>query len=936
MNPYQTGNLRCLADNIVRMADRIAEQGRRSRKVRPLLAVLCLAWTIAVAAPVAAVAAPAGALAAPAGALAARAGALAAPAVAVAGPLLRELVARPGREGPQRLVDALSQQGMDTGSIEGLVRDFDGTPLPGVVVRIIGPKPSVSERTTVSTDEARYEFVGLTPGVYRLAVELPSIQAGGDIEVTVRPGMRVTTDLELSLMGTDVTVTVQAVATAIGGFLSRGEIGGQSTVDYDTLSSLPLPAEQALQVLPLIPTVLRDLEDNISIGGTYPADAILLFNGMDLMDPFTGSFRLRLPLEAVEDVGVFTGVYPATYGDVTGGIVDISTTPGGSEWAWKISSIFPRPNFHNGSIQGVGNYSPRFFVGGPVGDGGLYLAQSGEYHLDRLTIDDVAGRADKGQIKTQGWESLTQFDWYPNDNHRVRFSLLIFPALDEYIGLDALTPAESTINVERDGEALLGNHRWTIDERSSLQWALQINRIGIGTSAQGPNPLEVIPDGVRGNFFRTEDRETTHTQVRAVYGRSIGDGGDTHLIEVGGELHNLAIKGEFHPDTILVRGADDQLLQRIDFVGGVGLLDNSKYEWAGFVHDRWWHSSRFWCDLGFRYSSDSVTRQTRLNPRAGIAWDPTGNSATLIKVAAGLLHRRVYLAEALWDLQPTRIETTFNEGENGEDVVRAFVPRTAGRLKAPRTLLTTAEVIHDFSPSLLVRGRYTRRDGSDQIVFDPLAAGGVILPDGIEPSDPTFAMDVASMDDPDARGSMLLSNDGRLLSWSAEITTRYRFSGESELYGSYAYSSAEGDLNQFSRVAGEMPDPIIRPNAYSRLPFDAPHRFLLWGVLQLPWKLTLSPVVEWRSGFPYSVVQEDQSYLGEANSARYPAFLSIDAQITKDFRIKKYDITAGVKVTNLTDHYNPRNVISNVASQRFGDLLNSRGLKLRARISFGF
>jgi len=893
MNPHRSANRSQLADNILRMMDRIVQQGRGTSKVRPLMMALYLAGAIAAAA-------PAGAWAT-----------------------------------PQRLVDALSQKGMETGSIEGLVLDFDGTPLPGVVVRIIGPEPSASERTTVSTDDAHFEFVGLTPGVYRLVVELPSIQAGGDIEVTVRPGMRVTTDLELSLMGTNVTVTVQAVAQAVGGFLSRGSISGQSSVDYDTLSNLPLPAEQVLQVLPLIPTVLRDLEDNITIGGTYPADAILLFNGMDLMDPFTGSFRLRLPLEAVEDVEVFTGVYPATYGDVTGGIVDISTTPGGSEWAWKISSLFPRPNFHNGTIQGVGNYSPRFFVGGPVGDGGLYLAQSGEYHLDRITIDDVAGRTDKGQIKTQGWESLTQFDWYPNDNHHLRFSLLIFPALDEYIGLDALTPYESTIDVERDGEAVLGNHRWTIDERSSLQWALQINRVGIGTSAQGPNALEVIPDGMRGNFFRTEDRETTHTQMRAVYGRSIGDGGDTHLIEVGGEFHNLAIKGEFHPDTILVRGADDQLLQRIDFVGA-GILDNSKYEWAGFVHDRWWHSSRFWCDFGFRYSSDSVTRQTRLNPRAGIAWDPTGNSATLIKVAAGLLHRRVYLAEALWDLQATRIETTFNEGENGEDVVRAFVPRTAGRLKAPRTLLTTAEVIHDFSPSLLVRGRYTRRDGSDQIVFDPLSAGGIVLLEGIEPSDPTFAMDMASLDNPDAQGSMLLSNDGRLLSWSAEVTTRYRFSDESELYGSYAYSSAEGDLNQFSRVAGEMPDPIIRPNAYSRLPFDAPHRFLMWGILHLPWKLTLSPVVEWRSGFPYSVLQEDQSYLGEANSARYPAFLSIDAQITKDFTIKKYDITAGVKITNLTDHYNPRNVISNVASSRFGDLLNSRGLKLRARFSFGF
>jgi hypothetical protein len=189
---------------------------------------------------------------------------------------------------------------------------------------------------------------------------------------------------------------------------------------------------------------------------------------------------------------------------------------------------------------------------------------------------------------------------------------------------------------------------------------------------------------------------------------------------------------------------------------------------------------------------------------------------------------------------------------------------------------------------------------------------------------------------PDMLGKLLLSNEGARNSWSGEFTGRYIFAGGSELYGSYVYSSAEGDLNEFSRLAGERPDPVIRPNAYSRLPFDAPHRFLMWGILHLPYGLTLSPVVEWRSGFPYSVLQEDQSYLGKANSARYPAFLSIDAQITKDFRIKKYDITAGVKITNLTNHYNPRNVISNIASPRYGELLNSRGLKLRARFSLGF
>ena len=47
----------------------------------------------------------------------------------------------------------------------------------------------------------------------------------------------------------------------------------------------------------------------------------------------------------------------------------------------------------------------------------------------------------------------------------------------------------------------------------------------------------------------------------------------------------------------------------------------------------------------------------------------------------------------------------------------------------------------------------------------------------------------------------------------------------------------------------------------------------------------LAPVFEYRNGFPYSVVNEQQRYVGIPNSNRFPNFLSADARVWRDFKV---------------------------------------------------
>jgi hypothetical protein len=737
--------------------------------------------------------------------------------------------------------------------------------------------------------------------------------------------------LVLSLQGRIVNVVVWAEAPAIADtdLADSESTSGRRIVPGTTIESLPLPAEQALEVLPWLPGVVRGPDDQLAIDGTMPSDSVLLFNGIDLTDGYSGAYNVRLPIEAIDSVDLVTGVPPATYGNLAGGIVDVTTAPGGESWEWGVASMLPRPRFEDGTIQGIGNASPRLSVSGPIKAGETYVSMAAEYHFDRVKVYDIPGDPAQNHVRVQGWNAFAQVDWRPSNRHNVTVAGLVFPSYDKFVGLNGLTPPEATLNIERDAEALLGRYRFRDDRARSLDVVLQYNRIGLRSEGQGADPYRVLTGGFGGNQFHAGDRETSHLQGRVVYRRRFaGEDGSSHVAQIGGDFHRLELEGVQNDGTILVVGAEEQLLQRID-VSRRSFLDQGKSEWSVFVQDRWTHSQRFWCDLGVRYSTDSYGADHRLAPRIGVAWDPVGDRRTLIKGGAGLVYRRVYLGEIAWTQLPSRLETTFHE--DGSATLQTLVPRIAGDdLDAPRTLQFSGDLSHRLESGWMFRARYSHRSTDKNIVVDRVDGPAIEI-------DPD--VDIGALFDlraNDAAGSLLLSNSGEATAWSVELTAARRIPTGGEFVLSYVHSSSFGDLNDFTIMTSDFPDPIIRPNRRAQRRFDAPHRIVAWGTFELPSEIRIAPAVEWRSGFPYSVFAEDQSYFGDPNSERFPNFFALDLQVTKAFEIKGYRITGGVKITNLTGHDNPRQVVANAADPAFGDLRSSVPFRVRAKFNFSF
>ncbi len=148
---------------------------------------------------------------------------------------------------------------------------------------------------------------------------------------------------------------------------------------------------------------------------------------------------------------------------------------------------------------------------------------------------------------------------------------------------------------------------------------------------------------------------------------------------------------------------------------------------------------------------------------------------------------------------------------------------------------------------------------------------------------------------------------------------------------SYVRSRAAGDLNEFDFFLGSLPVPVIPHNLFGTLPTDVPNRVLASGHIDLPKKLWINPLVEFRSGFSYRPRDVFQNFL--AAERRYPGYMTVDARIGRRFQAtKKYGLIVSIAGSNLTNHFNSLAVHNNKADPAFGQYFGSYGR--RARIDF--
>jgi hypothetical protein len=313
-------------------------------------------------------------------------------------------------------------------------------------------------------------------------------------------------------------------------------------------------------------------------------------------------------------------------------------------------------------------------------------------------------------------------------------------------------------------------------------------------------------------------------------------------------------------------------------------------------------------DVGARFERQGITETMRVAPRIGFAWTPLTNRQTTIRGGFGLFYDRVPLSVYAFDRYPEQVITTFGPGGAVVDGPRRFAnitdraelsefpfvygSRSAGNF-APYSETWNVEVEHPVTRALRVRANYLQSNSYGVVIVTPEVVRG--------------------------HDAFVLGGNGRSGYRQFELTTRWNMSDGQQLFFSYVRSRAQGDLNEFNNYLGNFPSPVMRPNQYTNLPGDLPNRFLAWGVLQLPKKIRIAPLVEYRNGFPYAVTDAAQNYVGTPNKTRFPNFYSFDSRVSKDIKLNdKYSVRFSVSGFNLTNHFNPVTVHSNIDDPQYG------------------
>jgi len=764
--------------------------------------------------------------------------------------------------------------------VHGLVVDQTGLPLPGVRIDLERSGEIVHTLTTEPD------------GTFDLTNALE-----GDIVVTTLDGFETTrapiakvNPIVMPLARTsEVTQVTASALTSSGAAMER--LG--STMTAPLAQRLPTPRPRILQSLPLLPGVVRGPDGQLRIGGTRPHEGSLWIDGFDVTDPVTRTSTIDLPNESVKGMAVLRDPISATFSGVLGSLASIETTPGGDMFRAGIQGFIPRPRLTNYGLGKIEGFFPRAYIGG--GTGRVHYFASTELNYERVPVPGVTSRSGRPDIGATGVTSFVRLDYDISKQQRITFDGLYAPFEQEFSGLSPLRGPEASPNVHTEDIVAGVVDRIVVSSSDLLTIRAGLVSHGTALAANGEGPALLRPTGWSQNWFATVDHWGNQRALSVTWDHSGVQALGQHTISLVGNIRRRAMDAAIDEMPIHVLDDDDRLrrlvqfgrpvqLRAVDYTGGVGL------------RDLWDVSPRMQVDLGIRFdrSVESV-----LSPRIGVRYNLDENGRVVLKASAGRFVGFAPLGAFGYDQFPIRRESTYDPLSGALKHATIFDP-TLTPITLPRSDGVAVDFEFRVTPRLEISTGVRARNGQQL---------------------PTVVV-------PDSSGSLLLASTGTSEYREFEITAHHTWRKQNQTLISYVRSSSRGDINDFGSLYTSLTTPLIQPGAFAPTTADVPHRLRAWTTVNLPNRIVVSPAVDWRTGFPYSILDSERYYVGTPNNARFPNYFSFDVTTFKTFDILKQEMDLGLQFFNITSHFNPRDVIPVLGSTHFGEYTNSFGTTL--------
>ena len=785
----------------------------------------------------------------------------------------------------------------DFAECAGIIVDENGVPIAAAkIVLQSGTGPSFRAETDGA---GRFLLRNLPAGDYKVEARKEGFFVLAGQTVTLRAGSN---EVSLTLKHAE-ELHEQVQVTAAANQIDTQDTGQRETLTAREIRDIPVPNSHVLQQsLAAMPQVVQDNFGGLHIAGARSGETQYLLDGFEIGDPVNNTLGARFNVDAARAAEVQTGRIGAGYAHSGASVLNLETPDGDDKW--RVGTTNPIPGIDIQQGVRLGDWYPRFTFSGPIQRGRFWFSDAISLQHTFTLVRELPH--DSNTATAWAGDNLFRLQYNFSPKHILHGSFLYNRTQDQSLGLDPLNPESTTVDLHQERSFVsLKDQIWLYD--TLIEVGVAADSEGLDFFPQGTAPYILLVNGTRGNFFERLHEHGTRVQGLFNVIAASRHWHGTHQVSMGANVAGLEFRQAAARGEIQALRADGTLVRQSTFAGPAS-PQATNTQAGGYAQDNWSFTKRLVLQAGLRTDWDRFTQSAMLEPRLSGNVLPFGDDSAKFSLGWGIYNAPLNLSVIEQALDQRQIDTFFDSTGTvpvGGPAISQFVLPASG-LRQPRFTTTSAGWQQKIRRNTLVGLELLARNGYHGFVYvdqDPAQPGGTFL----------------------------LQDSRKDRYRAATVTLSHIFSEDAEVYGAYTRSRARTN-EVLNPGLGSI---FFAAQQSAPLAWDAPNRLLTWGWTPTHiWKIQFSYFFEYRTGYPFSVVNLQQQLVGPPNSSRFPAYENLNLALEKKFALRGYLWAARIEMVNALGHQNPNVVVNNIDAPNFGQLSGGQHRAFTARVRF--
>jgi hypothetical protein len=752
----------------------------------------------------------------------------------------------------------------------------------------------------------RCQFPLLASGTYKLRVEKERFYAAEEPRVEIAPGA--TIDVSISRQQ-EVKETVDVHESPPQ--IDAAQVAAQETISgLDVINIVYPDTNDYRNVLNFIPGVIQDQSGQPHIAGAETYQTVTLLDGFNVTQPANGQLLVRVSTDAFRSIQVEPSREPAEEGKGSGGVLNLNTNNGDDHFRFYGTDFIPSVQDKHGLR--FDQFLPRLTYSGPIVKKKIWFYDGFDGEIDQVIYTELPVSQDSDHIYRVG--NLFKILGNVTNRDIVTTSFLVNGLHDQYYGLSPLSPQTANPKDEESAFVASAKEQHYFPGKELLEAGVGFNQYNLRTIPYGTSPYFVNSDNTAGgNYYLSDQTHADRWQGIANVFLPTHEWLGRHDLKFGVDLDRISYDAQFarrpisflntptnltSPNECLTLTAPNTSFPctRYSTFGPAPLHHEYNAEISGYLEDRWGVTNRLLIEPGIRLDWDEIVRRAEIAPRLAGTYVLSNSADTKISAGIGLIYDATPIYLVARPYAGTRQDCFFGIGaispNCNPDVPAAYVSTSfaanPGALAMPRSVNWSLGIEKKLPYALYMKAEFLQKRGTRGFVYN--------TPDTIASGAMNFNLQNSRDDRYDA----------------LQFTLRHNFKENYTIMGSYTRSSAHSN----QALDFNVDNPVLTGQQPGPYPWDAPNRFLSWGYLpffKLPilHQTELAYSMEARSGFPFSLFNDQAQLISQVGEYRFPTYYTLNLQLEKRFHFLGYYLALRGGFDNITGRCDPF-VVNNV------------------------